>query len=77
MTEPMPGYAMKFDSTWGWTIAVKDADKQPCPQCVGSGEITDDNGYDEDNNLTSEFQVICPRCLGKGTYKLEQDTDGA
>ncbi len=72
----MPGYALKWDSAWGWTIACKNMDKAPCPQCIGAGTITDDDGYDEDGNLTPEYQVTCPRCLGKGTYRLEMETDG-
>ena len=71
-----PGYSYKWDSAWGWTIAVDDIDKAPCPLCGGTGEITEDNGYDEDGNLTPEFQIVCPRCLGKATYKLEMETDG-
>ena len=71
------GYSLKWDSAWGWTIACDDMDKAPCPMCVGAGEITDDNGYDENGNLTVEFQVICPRCQGKGTFRLEQDDNGA
>lgn len=76
MIEPMPGYAVKWDSAWGWTIACKDMDKAPCPQCIGSGTITDDDGYDENGELTAEYEVTCPRCLGKGTFRLEQDNNG-
>lgn len=76
MSEVMNGYSLKRDPAWGWTIACDDMDKAPCPQCVGSGEITDDNGYDENGHLTPEFQVTCPRCLGKGTFRLEQENDG-
>lgn len=75
-SEVMPGYAMKWDSAWGWTIACKDMDKAPCPQCIGAGTITDDDGYDHDGNLTPEYELTCPRCLGKGTFRLEMETDG-
>ena len=74
--ELMPGYSMKLDKTWGWTIAVDDIDKQPCPACVGSGQIITDDGYDEDGNLTAEYEILCPRCEGVGKYKLEPRNDG-
>ena len=76
MTELQPGYEMRQDPQWGWTIAVKNADKQPCPMCIGEGHVWTDDGFDQDGNLTAEYEITCPRCLGARTYKLEQETDG-
>lgn len=65
----------KMDSAWGWTISV-DSDKAPCPMCWGHGTIIDDDGYDENGELTPEYEVTCYRCKGARTWKLEQETDG-
>jgi DnaJ-class molecular chaperone len=46
-----------------------DVDKAPCPYCWGEGVIKVDDGYDEDGNLTAEYDVLCPRCKGNGKYK--------
>lgn len=59
----------------GWTVEV-DVDKAPCPMCWGEGNIEDDLGYDEEGNFLGEIEILCPRCKGLGTWKLEQENDG-
>lgn len=64
----IPTGQIRIDATWGATIIV-DVDKAPCPYCWGEGVIKVDDGYDEDGNLTAEYDVLCPRCKGNGKYK--------
>jgi DnaJ-class molecular chaperone len=80
--QPPEGYELiptgkyKLDPQWGWTIEI-DAKKAPCPLCWGSGEITVDDGYDENGNLTAEYDITCPRCKGNGKYQQElEETNG-
>lgn len=73
--ELIPTGKIKLDPGWGHTIEV-DVNKAPCPMCWGEGEITTDDGYDEDGNLSAEYQILCPRCKGNGKYKQElEDND--
>jgi DnaJ-class molecular chaperone len=73
--ELIPTGKIKMDTTWGMTITV-DIDKAPCPACWGAGTIVTDDGYDEDGNLTAEYDIECVRCKGNGKYKQEMETDG-
>jgi hypothetical protein len=65
----IPTGKVKLD-TGGLTITV-DMDKAPCPMCWGAGEITVDDGYDENGYLGSEYDIECPRCNGNGLFRQE------
>jgi hypothetical protein len=39
--------------------------------CWGAGEITVDDGYDEEGYLASEYDIKCPRCNGNGLFRQE------
>jgi DnaJ-class molecular chaperone len=74
--ELIPTGKIKMDPVWGRSIEV-DPKKAPCPLCWGAGEITVDDGYDEDGNLTAEYDITCPRCKGNGKYQQElEETNG-
>jgi hypothetical protein len=72
--ELIPTGKLEMAAPWGYTITV-DIDKAPCPMCWGAGEITCDDGYDEDGYLGSEYDIQCPRCKGNGKYKQEMSDD--
>jgi len=72
--ELIPTGKIKIDAAWGYTIEV-DVNKAPCPACWGAGTITTDDGYDQDGNLTAEYEIECYRCKGNGKYKQEMSDD--
>ena len=72
--ELIPTGKIEMHAPWGMTITV-DIDKAPCPACWGSGVIVTDDGYDQDGNLTAEYEIECYRCKGNGKYKQEMSDD--
>jgi hypothetical protein len=65
----IPTGVVKLDAG-GLTISL-DMDKAPCLMCWGAGEITADDGFDENGYLGSEYDITCPRCNGNGLFRQE------
>jgi len=66
--EIIPTGEVVFTPFYGWEIKL-DVATAPCPMCWGEGNIQEGD-IDEYGNETI-YQILCPRCEGAATYKLE------